>query len=94
VLLAGTKGDSGGERFGDGVDAVEGSGQDEVIVCRDFGGGRVGRGAWVGGGEVSVVDEAAGFVDDEEGVNCPMVSYVNKVGRERVSWTGVLFYIL
>ena len=52
----------GGERFGDGVDAVEGAGEDEQVVDGD--------GVEVGG-EGAVVDEAAGFVDDDEGVDHP-----------------------
>lgn len=49
------------------MDAVEGAGEDEVVVGGDLGGG--GRvGVW---GEVAVVDEAAGFIDDQEGVDGP-----------------------
>lgn len=51
-----------GERFGDRVDAVECSGEDEEVVDGD--------GVEVGG-EGAVVDEATGFVDDDEGVDDP-----------------------
>ena len=75
-------GEAGSKGFGDGVHAVEGAGEDEVVVCgevcgageaecagggwRDFGGGR-GERCWVAGGEGAVVDEGAGFGDYEEG---------------------------
>ena len=48
----------------DGVDAVEGAGEDEVIVAVELLQAR---------GEGAVVDEAAGFVDDEEGEDDPGV---------------------
>ena len=49
----------------DGVDAVEGAGEDEVIVAVEL---------LQAGGEGAVVDEAAGFVDDEEGEDDPVAS--------------------
>ena len=49
----------------DGVDAVEGAGEDEVIVAVEF---------LQAGGEGAVVDEAAGFVDDQEGEDDPVAS--------------------
>ena len=62
ALVGGDGEGGGGERFGDGVDAVEGAGEDEQVVDGD--------GVEVGG-EGAVVDEAAGFVDDDEGVDDP-----------------------
>ena len=61
------------------MDAVEGAGEDEVVVCREGGGAGeaegTGCGGWSGGGEgggggdreCPVVDERAGFGDYEEG---------------------------
>lgn len=46
---------SGGELSRDGVDAVEGAGEDEVVVT--------GEREKVGGTESAVVDQTAGFVD-------------------------------
>lgn len=43
------------ELAGDGVNAVEGAGEDEVVVAAEGG---------EAGGEGAVVDEATGFVDD------------------------------
>ena len=61
--LVGRDGEGGwSERFGDGVDAVECACEDEEVVDGD--------GVEVGG-EGPVVDEAAGFVDDDEGVDDP-----------------------
>lgn len=46
----------------DGVDAVEGAGKDQVVVAREV---------LEAGGEGARVDEAAGFVDDQQGKDDP-----------------------
>lgn len=51
------------------MNAVECAGKDEIIV-----GGKLGEGR----GEVTVVDETAGFVDDYEGVHDPAILLVRR----------------
>ena len=58
----------------DGVDAVEGSGEDEIVVAVEL---------LQAGCERSVVDEAAGFVDDEEGEDDPGEGLVDVQGPFR-----------
>lgn len=57
------------------MDAVEGSGEDQGVV---------GAEVLEAGGEGAVVDEAAGFVDYEEGEDDP--------GLVLVSWSCVMWY--
>ena len=63
------------------MDAVESSGEDEGVV-----GGEVLE-AW---GEGAVVDEAAGFVDYEEGEDDPVGGLVNRSER----WVGFVRLVL
>ena len=60
--VGGMLGRGGVDGAADGVDAVEGAGEDEVVVAVEL---------LQAGGEGAVVDEAAGFVDDEEGEDDP-----------------------
>ena len=62
------------------MDAVEGAREDEEVVDGD--------GVEVGG-EGAVVDEAAGFVDDDEGVDDPggNVREVADGGMEKSPWS-------
>jgi len=57
-------GRGGVDAAADGVDAVEGAGEDQRVVAVEL---------VEAGGEGAVVDEAAGFVNDEEGEDDPGV---------------------
>jgi hypothetical protein len=61
----------GDQVAGYGMDAVEGAGEDEEVIGAEFGEALV---------EFAVVDEATGFVDDEEGEDDPdsVLAWVNE----------------